>query len=92
MANGKDSTPSGALQQKTYCFTINFYRFTTNMGAPMQHTPASPSLHLARHARVVQALALAGAALLVVQPLLLLLARRCRLLGSCRHCAPPAMA
>ena len=42
----------------------------------MQHTPASPSLHLARHARVDQALALAGAALLVVQPMLLLLAHR----------------
>ncbi|SEF30366.1 DUF2975 domain-containing protein [Variovorax sp. NFACC27] len=43
----------------------------------MQHTPASaatPSFYLKRHAQVVQALVLAGAALLLVQPVLLLAA------------------
>ncbi len=39
----------------------------------MQHTPATPSLRLQRHARVVHALILAGAALLLLQPVLLLL-------------------
>ncbi|RSZ47716.1 MULTISPECIES: DUF2975 domain-containing protein [unclassified Variovorax] len=43
----------------------------------MQHTPApaaTPSFYLKRHAQVVQALVLAGAALLVAQPVLLLTA------------------
>lgn len=43
----------------------------------MQHTTASaatPSFYLKRHARVVQALVLAGAALLLAQPVLLLTA------------------
>ncbi|HEX7866960.1 MAG TPA: DUF2975 domain-containing protein [Variovorax sp.] len=41
----------------------------------MQHTPApaaTPSFYLKRHAQVVQALVLAGAALLLAQPVLLL--------------------
>ncbi|WP_432726535.1 DUF2975 domain-containing protein [Variovorax sp. W6] len=44
----------------------------------MQHTPApaatAPSFYLKRHAQVVQALVLAGAALLLAQPVLLLTA------------------
>ena len=43
----------------------------------MQHTPApaaTPSFYLKRHAQVVQTLALVGAALLLVQPVLLLTA------------------
>lgn len=43
----------------------------------MQHTPApgaTPSFYLKRHAQVVQALVLAGAALLLAQPVLLLTA------------------
>lgn len=43
----------------------------------MQHTPASavtPSFYLKRHAQVVQAFVLAGAALLLAQPVLLLTA------------------
>ncbi|PIF74283.1 hypothetical protein CLU95_1407 [Variovorax sp. 54] len=37
----------------------------------MQHTPATPSLRLPRHARAVHARVLAGAALLLLQPVLL---------------------